>query len=84
MDGNIKDTPPTVLVPARRGPRRAGTRSTASWPTSEQKVDARKQAARAEFDNWLAAAKPDDVAAMSRPTACAPRPLSEGTGNASR
>ena len=59
MDGNIKDTPPIIVGAAGRGPRRGGTRCEASWPTLAGKIDARKTAARPEFDAWLAAATPE-------------------------
>ena len=40
---------------------RAGTLSPRNWPRLAQQMDARKKAARAEFDKWLAEAKPEQV-----------------------
>jgi hypothetical protein len=53
MDGNIKDTPPTIFVPgAMDRPRwESLTRETA---TVKQQIEARKQAGRPDFDAWLA------------------------------
>src|SRR5262249_23923904 len=64
MDGNIKDTPPTILVPrAEDRPR---------WETISRELievrkrtDARKQAARAEFDKWRGTAKPGTIQAAA-------------------
>lgn len=55
MDGNIKDTAPTVIVPAAEDSERlaAVERETAE---ARQRLDARQQQARPEFDDWLAAA----------------------------
>ena len=53
MDGNIQDTPPIIVVPRPRRPAALGRARRRSWPTSAGKVDARKQAARADFDKWL-------------------------------
>jgi hypothetical protein len=62
MDGNVSDTPPTVLVP------RADDR--ARWEVLSKdvaavkaKVEARKQAARPDFDKWLASVKASEIAA---------------------
>jgi hypothetical protein len=63
MDGNVKDTPPTVLIPrAEDRPRwEAVTRELADV---RKQAEARKQAARADFEKWLAAARPERVAAL--------------------
>ena len=54
MDGNIKDTPPVMLVPKQEDrPRWAAL--TKEIPEAKQKVDERRRLARAEFDKWLAA-----------------------------
>lgn len=59
MDGNIKDTPPIIVVPLDADRPR--------WEALSQelkKIDAdiaeRKNAARPDFDKWLAASKPTD------------------------
>ncbi|MDR3632287.1 MAG: DUF1553 domain-containing protein [Isosphaeraceae bacterium] len=63
MDGNIKDTPPTLIVPL--APDRA------RWGTIEKEiadarrlVDERKQSARGDFEKWLTSASPDSVSAL--------------------
>jgi hypothetical protein len=63
MDGNVKDTPPTVLVPRPE--------DQARWDGLERELadvrkqaEARKQVARADFDRWLAEAKPERVASL--------------------
>ncbi len=63
MDGNIKDTPPTVFVPAGsdRG-RWAGL--TGERDAVRRDVEARKAAARADFDKFLAGATPDSISSM--------------------
>jgi hypothetical protein len=63
MDGNVKDTPPTVLVP-RAEDRPRWEQLTRDLGELRKQVDARKQSARADFDKWLAAAKPETVAAL--------------------
>ena len=62
MDGNIKDTPPIIPVPQSQDRER--------WKTIEAElaqvrgqVEARKQAARPDFEKWLAAAAPESFAA---------------------
>jgi hypothetical protein len=62
MDGNVKDTPPTVFVPA---PADRGRWETLGAEMSDirGKLAARKTSARSEFDRWLAAVKPDELAA---------------------
>jgi hypothetical protein len=57
MDGNIRDTPPVLRVPrAEDRPRwRALGQELAG---ARKQAEARKQVARAEFERWLAQAKP--------------------------
>ena len=55
MDGNIKDTPPVVFVPDAADRARWDAARRRARPTSDRQVEARKQAARPEFDKWLAA-----------------------------
>jgi mono/diheme cytochrome c family protein len=82
MDGNIKDTPPTLVVPL------ASDR--ARWDALEGElaaartaVDARRHSARPEFDSWLAAATPDVLgAALPQQSLHAALPLDEGQGTA--
>ena len=56
MDGNIKDTPPMLVVPPTGGPRRVGRAGQRSSPRPKQQVDAPQAGRAAEFDNWLAQA----------------------------
>jgi hypothetical protein len=82
MDGNIKDTPPTVLVP-RVGDRPRWEALSKQLDQTRKQADARKQAARADFDKWLGSAKA--AAFAGQPPSDALRfhaPLSEGEGKA--
>ncbi len=58
MDGNVKDTAPIVLVPSMEDRTRLDG-LVKELAASKQAVEARRKAARPEFDQWLAAAKPD-------------------------
>src|SRR5262249_8224374 len=60
MDGNIKDTPPTILVP-RAEDRQRWEAITKQLNQVRTQSEARKQAARAEFDKWLASANASAV-----------------------
>jgi hypothetical protein len=64
MDGNIKDTPPTILVPRAEDRQRWET-ITKELSQVRTQSEARKQAARAEFDKWLASANGSAVAAAA-------------------
>ncbi len=63
MDGNIKDTPPVVMVP-QDADRPRWDELAGQIPASQQVLDARRGAARPEFDTWLTTAKPDAVSAQ--------------------
>lgn len=63
MDGNIKDTPPVIVVPPRELRPRWNALSKELADTRSQ-IESRKQAARADFEAWLA--KADGGAAASR------------------
>src|SRR5262249_4975177 len=81
MDGNIKDTPPTVLVP-RPEDRPRWEQVSKELAELRKQAEARKQSARADFDKWLAAAKPDAVAALVPSDGLRLHAkLSEGAGN---
>ncbi len=58
MDGNIKDTPPTIFVP-RPEDRQRWAASSTELAGFKKQLDERRQAARADFDRWLADATPD-------------------------
>ncbi len=60
MDGNIKDTPPVVVVPRNEERARWEALST-DLADARGKIEARKKEARVDFDPWLAAAKVDDI-----------------------
>jgi mono/diheme cytochrome c family protein len=60
MDGNIPDTPPIMSVPKVED--RARFEAVAKEiAAAKAKLDARKKAARGDFDKWLAAVKPEEV-----------------------
>ncbi len=80
MDGNIKDTPPVMLVPTPEDrPRWDAVKK--ELPETQKLADARKAAARGDFDKWLTGAAAGEVAA-SVPTGGLRvfAPLSEGDG----
>ncbi len=60
MDGNVKDTPPILFVPAADDREKYAT-----WEKRKTvvaaKAEARKKTARTQFDSWLAKLKPGDV-----------------------
>jgi len=64
FDGNIKDTPPAVVVPQAEDAAR-WSEVLASIAASKTAAEARKKAARGEFDAWLAGLKPETVDAMA-------------------
>lgn len=61
MDGNIKDTPPVVVVPAEADRKRWDELKVlrSHW---DQKLAERRQQARGEFDTWHVSADQSDVA----------------------
>jgi mono/diheme cytochrome c family protein len=61
MDGNIKDTPPIVMVPQKTDAARL-EKLEKLVPESKKLTDDRRRDAQAEFQKWLAGAKPQDVA----------------------
>jgi Protein of unknown function (DUF1553)/Protein of unknown function (DUF1549)/Concanavalin A-like lectin/glucanases superfamily/Planctomycete cytochrome C len=62
MDGNVKDTPPVVVVP-RPEDRRRWDALTGEAADERRRADARKKEVRPEFDRWLTSATPGRVAA---------------------
>jgi mono/diheme cytochrome c family protein len=63
MDGNIKDTPPVVVVPVEDD-RKRWDELAGQIESANKLRDARRLDARPEFETWLASAKPEDVAAQ--------------------
>ena len=81
MDGNIKDTPPTVMVPRTqdRGRWAAVLRESAAV---RKQLDGRKQQARTEFEKWLTGASAPAVTAVMPDSGLRfHAKLSEGSGN---
>ena len=62
MDGNIQNTPPVMMVP-REEDRERFSALTGEIATAKQKVDERKQQARADFDRWIGTADQAAIAA---------------------
>jgi hypothetical protein len=62
MDGNVKDTPPIVTVPMDADRPRWNDVGK-QIPNAKKLLDDRRAGGRAEFNTWLATAKPTDVAA---------------------
>lgn len=80
MDGNIKDTPPIITVPADDDLPR-WTELEHAVPPARQAVQDRKRAARPEFDAWAAGAAAEQIAARLPQEALAfAAPLNEGAG----
>jgi mono/diheme cytochrome c family protein len=80
MDGNIKDTPPIVFVP-RPEDRPRWEALSKELAEARKQVEARKQAARPEFDRWLTEAKAEAVAGQIPVDGlCFHAPLGEGEG----
>jgi hypothetical protein len=79
-DGNIKDPPPTLVVPlAADRPRFDALQGEMAAVRSE--IDARKQAAQAEFDGWVAGFKPEQLSQYVPTEGLTLRaPLDEGKG----
>jgi hypothetical protein len=63
MDGNIPNTPPTILVP-RLEDRPRWLVLSREIGKAKQQAEARKQAARADFERWLTAAKAEQLTAL--------------------
>ena len=63
MDGNIANTPPVMPVPREEDrPRFAAVQT--ELADAHKQAEARKQAARADFDKWLASAEAKSLAAQ--------------------
>ncbi len=64
MDGNIPNTPPTIVVPRFEDRPRWDVLAKETAGLRAQ-IDARKKAAQKDFDTWLSDAKADQVAALA-------------------
>jgi mono/diheme cytochrome c family protein len=81
MDGNIKDTPPTVMVP-RMEDRARWQALEKEMAEVQQQADARRKAARPNFDKWVAQGRPDRILATVPHTGLRFQALlAEGAGN---
>ena len=81
MDGNIKDTPPVIVVPQPedRPKWEAVSKDLASTKTL---LEARKQEARPDFETWLTAATPEQfAAAVPSDKLVLHAPFNEGQGD---
>jgi hypothetical protein len=82
MDGNIKDTPPTVFVP-RPEDRSRWQSLVKDFAALKGQADARRKAAGSDFDAWLAALAPGALGAeIPADGLKLLAPLSEGSGQA--
>jgi hypothetical protein len=61
MDGNIKDTPPVLMVPQKQDKARFD-QLVKLIPVTKALVGKRRADARSDFNAWLARAKPEEVA----------------------
>src|SRR5581483_3026743 len=81
MDGNVKDTPPVMTVP-RPEDRVRWEQVSKDLAEVGKRAEARKQAARADFDKWMASARPETVRGLVPADGLRLHAkLSEGAGN---
>lgn len=82
MDGNIKDTPPIVVVPLADDRTRFEALP-AEIASAKQAIEARRQEARPQFDQWLVSATAESLGATIPVKDLAfHAPLKEGQGTA--
>jgi hypothetical protein len=84
MDGNVKDTPPVVIVPPPDARQRfvALERDIAAGKAA---VDSRRKAARPDFDAWAAGLTADQVRSLGpQDSPLVELPLAEGQGTGTR
>ncbi|HND51401.1 MAG TPA: DUF1553 domain-containing protein [Pirellulaceae bacterium] len=80
MDGNAKDTPPIIAVPTPADRPRFDALAK-ELPEARAQLQARRQAAQADFDAWLAKADAQQIAALVPADGLVLHaPLSEGQG----
>jgi hypothetical protein len=84
MDGNVHDTPPILPVP-KPDDRDRVTQLEQELPAAKAAVEARKAAARPEFDGWIGAATAESASRLlPQDTRLLEMPLLEGLGNLTR
>lgn len=84
MDGNIKDTPPIITVPLAADKPRFDSIG-GEIATAKQAVETRKQEARPAFNEWVAIATPETLAATLPVEAlCFHTAMNEGNGKSMR
>ena len=84
MDGNVKDTPPIVVVPTPQDRPRFEALP-AEIAVAKQQVEARRQEARPVFDAWLTAATAESIAsAIPTKDLSLHAPLNEGDGTVTK
>ncbi|MCX7412844.1 MAG: DUF1553 domain-containing protein [Planctomycetia bacterium] len=83
-DGNIQDTPPILPVPKLEDRSRFAALEK-ELPSAKTAVEARKTAAKPEFESWIKAATPAIVAkSLPQDTPLVDLPLDEGQGSTTR
>jgi mono/diheme cytochrome c family protein len=81
MDGNIKDTPPVVMVPPD-DLRSEWDQLKVQVAEAAQQVDARRASGRADFDGWLAASPVGVIETkVTNAGLCFHAPLNDNAGN---
>lgn len=82
MDGNVRDTAPSIRMPEMGPNRIRWTALPAEIAAAKQEVTTRQQAALSQFEKWLAALKPDEVQkSLNSASLVAHLPLNEGQGD---
>jgi hypothetical protein len=66
MDGNIKDTPPVVVIPQEKDQSRWSELESLRTQVRMQ-LESLRKTARREFDSWVATAKPGELIAERKP-----------------
>jgi hypothetical protein len=84
MDGNVKDTPPIIVVPQKADEERWG-KIGSELVAAQAKVNERKSTGRVEFDQWLSTVKPELFASKAPTEGLTFRaPLDEGQGTTTK
>ncbi len=84
LDGNIKDSPPVLVMPKPED-RARWEKNSAELAAVKAQIDQRRTAVRPEFDKWLATATPDAFKSVAPGKDLALlAPLNEGQGEKTR